>query len=170
MSQLYVQDILLPDEKILHYAKVHYILYAPGALLMALAILFIYFVPDIMVAVGVDQDTLRSVIKITKFICVSLFMGGIALLLKAWLRIYSTEVVVTNMRVLVKIGVSTATTAEIDRNRVSSVIISKPLLGRIFNYGWVNIMGYSGNITGLPVLSDPHEIQKHIYHSPIANP
>lgn len=168
MARLYLQDILLPQEKILHHAKVHYILYAPGILLMALALSLVYFVPDILYAAGVSYDTWKTANSVTKFLCVSLFMGGIALLLRAWLCIYSTEVVVTNMRVLVKIGISTATTAELDRHRISSVVVTKPLLGRILDYGWISILGFSGTISGLPVLSHPHEIQKHIYHSPIA--
>lgn len=169
MATLYVQDILLPKEKIQHYAKVHYILYAPGVLLLALALMLVYWVPDLAWHLGISHDTWRTVTSITKFISIALFMGGIALLLRAWLHIYSTEVVVTNMRVLVKVGISTATTAEIDRNRISSVVVTKPLLGRIFNYGWVSILGYSGNISGLPVLASPHEIQKHIYHAPITD-
>lgn len=168
MANLYVQDILLPEEKILHYAKVHYILYAPGVFLMAAAMALIYYLPDVFLAFGMSHDSFGTAMGITKFISVSLFMAGIAMLLRAWLHIYSTEVVVTNMRVLVKVGISTATTAEIDRHRISSVIVTKPLMGRIFDYGWISILGYSGNISGLPVLTSPHEIQKHIYHSPLS--
>ena len=168
MARLYLQDILLPQEKILHHAKVHYILYAPGMLMMALALLCIYFVPDALWAIGLDYGTWKTANAVTKFVCVSLFMAGIAMLLRAWLNIYSTEVVVTNMRVLVKVGISTATTAELDRHRISSVVVTKTLMGRIFDYGWIRILGYSGNISGLPVLSRPHDIQKHIYHSPLA--
>lgn len=168
MANLYVQDILLPEEKILHYAKVHYILYAPGVFLMALALALVYFLPDVFFAFNMSHDAFQTAMAITKFISITLFMGGIAMLLRAWLHIYSTEVVVTNMRVLVKIGISTATTAEIDRHRISSVIVTKPLMGRIFDYGWISILGYSGNISGLPVLTSPHEIQKHIYHSPLS--
>ena len=91
------------------------------------------------------------------------------MLLKAWLNIYSTEMIITSMRVLVKIGISTATTAEIDRTRISSVIVTKPLIGRLFDYGWITVLGYSGNITGLPVLAHPHEIQKHIYNKQHSN-
>lgn len=134
---------------------------------MALALLLIYFIPDALWSFGMSSDTWRTANNITKFVCVSLFMAGIAMLLRAWLHIYSTEVVVTNMRVLVKVGISSATTAEIDRQRISSVIVSKPFIGRILDYGWISILGYSGNISGLPALAKPHEIQKHIYHSPV---
>lgn len=163
MARLYVQDILLPHEKVLHHAKVHYILYTPGILLMLGAILLIYLMPNMLLAMGVSHDAWRTMHGFIKFFSISLFMGGIAMLLRAWLSIYSTELIVTNKRVIVKVGVSTATTAEIDRNRISSVMVTKPFIGRILDYGWVSILGYSGNISGLPVLSRPHEIQKHIY-------
>lgn len=164
MARLYLQDILLPQEKILHHAKVHYVLYAPGALVIGFAYLLMYCVPDLIWEAGVSYETWSTINGVIKFVSATAFMGGIAMLLQAWLHIYSTEMVITNMRVLVKIGIGTATTAEIDRGRISSVIVTKPLIGRLLDYGWITILGYSGNIGGLPVMAKPHEIQKHIYN------
>lgn len=164
MARLYLQDILLPEEKILHHAKVHYVLYAPGIMVMGFAYLLMYYVPDIIWEAGISYDTWTSINSFIKFVSATAFMAAIAMLLRAWLNIYSTEMVVTTMRVLVKIGVGTATTAEIDRQRISSVIVTKPLWGRVLDYGWITILGYSGNIGGLPVMAKPHEIQKHIYN------
>ncbi len=161
---LYVEDILLPGEKILHHAKVHYVLYFPGFMMMAAAIGLMYFMPDFLNWMNAAPDTASTLTGLAKFLSITCFMAGIAFLLKAWLKIYSTELVITNRRILLKVGVSTATTAEIDRSRISSVIVHKTLLGRMLNYGWINIRGYSGNITGLPAMAKPHEIQKHIYH------
>lgn len=160
---LYVEDILLPDEKILHHAKVHYILYFPGIFLMCLSVFLMYVMPGLVDFLITSYETAQNVMSVIKFLSVSLFMAGIAMVLRAWLKIYSTEMIITDRRILVKIGISTATTAEIDRGRISSVVVSKPIMGRILDYGWVTILGYSGNITGLPVLAKPHEIQKHIY-------
>lgn len=162
---LYVENILLPDEKITHYAQVHYILYAPGVFMMLLAVFSIYLVPDIAAALQFSHSTQESIRSFTKFASGACFLAGIGLLLRAWIDIYSTEVVVTNRRILVKIGISTATTAELDRRRISSVIVTKPFIGRILNYGWVDIFGFSGDIRGLPVLTKPHELQKHIYNT-----
>ncbi|MCH2547645.1 MAG: PH domain-containing protein [Alphaproteobacteria bacterium] len=169
MAKLYLQDILLPQEKILYHAKVHYILYAPGVSLLVLAYLMMYYIPDIAASLNFSYSAWSAINSLTKFASISAFMAGIAMLLKAWLNIYSTEMIITSMRVLVKIGISTATTAEIDRTRISSVIVTKPLIGRLFDYGWITVLGYSGNITGLPVLAHPHEIQKHIYNKQHSN-
>lgn len=163
MARLYLQDILLPDERILHHAKVHYILYAPGILTVLGGYAVLYLLPELLLASGVASDTRATAETFGTFIGATALMAGVAMLLRAWLRIYSTELLITDMRVLVKVGISAATTAEIDRNRISSVIITKPLLGRLLNYGWVSILGFSGDITGLPVVEKPHEIQKHIY-------
>lgn len=168
MARLYLQDILLPQEQILYRAKVHYILYLPGVIFLALAWLTMAYVPDIVWAVGVSHENWETINSVLKFISVSAFMAGTAMLLRAWLNIYSTEMLITDLRVLVKVGISTATTAEIDRNRISSVIVTKPLVGRILDYGWITILGYSSNIGGLPVMASPHEIQKHIYQSAYA--
>jgi hypothetical protein len=166
VAQLYLQDILLPQEKIVYHAKVHYILYAPGSLMLIGAYLLMHYIPDFIWSLNVvSYDTWETLNGIIKFTSASMFLAGIAMLLRAWLCIYSTEMVITTIRVLVKIGISTATTAEIDRNRISSVIVTKSLTGRMLDYGWISILGYSGNISGLPVMAHPHEIQKHIYNS-----
>lgn len=164
MAQLYLQNILLPGEQVRHHAKVHYVLYVPGLLMIGFSYMLLYVVPDVLWDMGlVDYDAWSKTNNTLKFIGATLFMTGIAMVLRAWLRIYSTELLITDIRILVKIGISSATTAEIDRNRISSVVVTKPFWGRILNYGWVSILGFSGNITGLPVLANPHEIQKHIY-------
>lgn len=149
----------------MYHAKVHYILYAPGVFLIIGSYLLMHFIPDLVWSLDVSFDTWAMVNGLIKFTSVTGFMAGIALLLRAWLHIYSTEMVITTMRVLVKVGISTATTAEIDRNRISSVIVTKSLTGRMLDYGWISILGYSGNISGLPVMAHPHEIQKHIYNT-----
>lgn len=166
MSRLYLQDVLLPQEKILYHAKVHYVLYAPGVCLLIGSYLLMHYVPGIALSLNVSLDTWNIINGLTKFASISAFMAGIAMLLRAWLHIYSTEMVITTMRVLVKVGISTATTAEIDRNRISSVVVTKTLTGRMLDYGWIRILGYSGTISGLPVMAHPHEIQKYIYNTP----
>lgn len=168
MARLYLQDILLPQEQVLYRAKVHYILYLPGVIFLTLAWLTMAYMPDIVWAVGVSHEAWETINGVFKFISISSFMAGTAMLLRAWLNIYSTEMLITDLRVLVKVGISTATTAEIDRNRISSVIVTKPLVGRMLDYGWITILGYSSNIGGLPVMARPHEIQKHIYQSAYA--
>lgn len=165
---LYVQDILMRDEKILHYAKVHYIVYLTGVTMLLLAVACIYFADPLSGFLGLSQETAQNLRRIAKFISFSLFIAGVISVLRAWLKIYSTEVVITDKRVIIKVGVGTATTAEVDRRRISSVVILKSFTGRVLDYGWINIMSYSGNITGLPPLANPHEIQKHIYQNEVA--
>ena len=160
---LYVQDILMPEEQILHHSKVHYILYFPGVFMILAAIGLTYCMPGFLTFLQISPVDQGSWFSVAKFIAVTLFLAGVVMILKAWVKIYSTELVVTDKRVLVKVGISTAITAEIDRSRISSVVVRKPLLGRILDYGWIGIYGYSGDITGLPVLASPHEIQRHIY-------
>ena len=153
----------MEDEKILHHAKVHYILYFPGIFAMLASLAVAYSMPDIADFFVLVNEAREKAVAVGNFIAGSIFMGAVAMLLRAWLQVYSTELVVTNRRVLVKIGISTATTAEIDRERISSVVVTKPIMGRMLDYGWITILGYSGNITGLPLMAKPHDIQKYIY-------
>lgn len=169
MARLYLQNILFPGEKVLHHAKVHYVLYVPGIFAVLMALLLMYYTPLFAAFLQLSLEMQDTIFNVTKFVSSVVFASGIAMLLRAWITIYSTELLITDKRVLVKVGVTETTTAELDRSRISSVTITKPFLGQFLNYGWISILGFSGHISGLPVLSNPHAIQKFLYQD-IPNP
>lgn len=70
------------------------------------------------------------------------------------LRIKS-ELVVTNLRVIAKLGWLARDVAELHHHTVQDLFLSQSLLGRIFNYGTISIRGYAGSIAKVPFVSDP---------------
>lgn len=77
------------------------------------------------------------------------------LLLYAWLKIRSTEMGITNKRVIRKSGVIMRNTDEIRLSKVESVSVKQGFLGRIFGYGDVIISGSGGNDAVMKGVRDP---------------
>lgn len=77
------------------------------------------------------------------------------LLLYAWLKIRSTEMGVTSKRVIRKSGVIMRDTSEIRLSKVESVSVNQGILGRMFGYGTVTIVGTGGNGAVMKGVKDP---------------
>jgi hypothetical protein len=74
----------------------------------------------------------------------------------------TTELMVTNLRIIAKTGVFTVVTLEMDRRRVSGVTIYQSLPGRIMGYGNIYIQGFTSSIGGLPIMVNPHLVERFV--------
>ena len=128
----YIDDILQPGEKVLYSTNAHWIFFLPAIVLWAVALAL--FVGSGMIPAGPMVLVLWSLAAIV----------AIAALYKtatAWFHRWTTETDVTNMRVVHKTGFITRKTFEISLDKVESVDVNQSILGRIFNYGDVEIFG-----------------------------
>lgn len=66
---------------------------------------------------------------------------GLIILLWIWIVCKTTELAITNKRVITKTGFISRHTVEINMAKVESVQVNQSLLGRIFNYGTLLIAG-----------------------------
>ena len=73
----------------------------------------------------------------------------------AWVKYRTTEIALTNRRVIVKKGFVSRQTVEINLAKVESIQVDQSMLGRVLNYGSLVIAG--GGIPQAPVsgISDP---------------
>lgn len=72
------------------------------------------------------------------------FLIGLPLLLFAHAKRKTTEMAVTNRRVILKRGVLSCVTFEMPLSKVENVSIHQGLIGRVLNYGTVAIGGSGG--------------------------
>lgn len=77
------------------------------------------------------------------------------LLVYAYLKIRSTEMGITNKRVIRKSGVIMRDTDEIRLSKIESVSVKQGVLGRMFDYGDVVIIGTGGNGAVMKGVDDP---------------
>lgn len=85
---------------------------------------------------------------------------GLVLFAVAWIRYATTELAVTNKRVIAKTGLIRRQTIEMFLAKVESVQVDQSILGRIFNYGTVLISGTGVHSAPFKSIADPLLLRK----------
>ncbi len=88
------------------------------------------------------------------------FMIGIVFFAIAIIRVMTTELALTNKRVIAKTGFIRRDTIELRLEKVEGLIISQGIIGRIFNYGTVIVSGTGGIRTPIPFITEPTEFRR----------
>ena len=80
---------------------------------------------------------------------------GLFFLLAAWIKVHSTELAITNRRVIAKFGFIRRDTVEINLEKVEAVRVEQGFWGRILNFGTILMTGTGGSIEPIPNIADP---------------
>jgi uncharacterized membrane protein YdbT with pleckstrin-like domain len=87
---------------------------------------------------------------------------GILLLLGAWIRRQSTEIAVTDKRVIYKRGLLSRHTVEMNVSKIETVDVEQGLAGRIWGYGTLLIRGTGAGFEPLEGIGSPLRIRNAI--------
>jgi len=92
----------------------------------------------------------------------SKWLYGIALYILVWVLIYyfTTELAVTNKRVISKTGFISRKTVEINITKLESVTVDQGIFGRIFKFGSVTASGTGGSIAPIKGIYNPLAFRK----------
>lgn len=89
------------------------------------------------------------------------FLGfGLIFLISAYLKYISTEIAITNKRVIAKFGFISRKTTEISIDRIESIQVDQGIWGRIFNYGSLVVSGAGTPQAPIPGISEPLEFRR----------
>jgi uncharacterized membrane protein YdbT with pleckstrin-like domain len=80
---------------------------------------------------------------------------GLFLLIAAWINVRSTEIAVTNRRVIAKFGFIKRETVEINLDRVEALKVEQGFLGRILDFGTIYISGAGTSVAPIRDIADP---------------
>jgi uncharacterized membrane protein YdbT with pleckstrin-like domain len=80
---------------------------------------------------------------------------GVFFLLAAWIKVHSTELAITNRRVIAKFGFIKRDTVEINLEKVEALRVEQGFWGRILNFGTILMTGTGGSIEPIPNIADP---------------
>jgi uncharacterized membrane protein YdbT with pleckstrin-like domain len=151
----YIEQILQPGERRLYSGKLHWILYLPGVLLLIAALLFL------IVAANADpyNGWPRLFWLIVALLC---GLGSAYYLFWAWFEKWTTEIEVTDRRIVYKEGFIRRTTVEMHMDKVESVDVYQSILGRVLDYGRVTIRGTGEGLQPLSKVAAPLELRNHI--------
>jgi membrane protein YdbS with pleckstrin-like domain len=148
----YVQRVLQPGEVVRHTAMIHWIVYWPTALCVVAAI-------AVLVWAGALPDALA---RWAHWLAALLGLVAVLLLIREWFGWWTTEVAVTNLRVIYKTGLIKRRTNEMHMDKVESVQVDQSIMGRILDYGTVTITGTGVGLETLTGVARPIELRNSI--------
>jgi uncharacterized membrane protein YdbT with pleckstrin-like domain len=79
-----------------------------------------------------------------------------------WLKLYCTEIGITNKRVIVKTGIVSRHTEEMRINSIETVEIRQGVWGRILGFGDVHLTGKGTSDMVLRRVDDPIDVKRRI--------
>jgi uncharacterized membrane protein YdbT with pleckstrin-like domain len=147
----YLDKILQPDERIVAIGKKHWIIYLPGIAVLILAVLIeigALMLPNL----GFALEIVAAIVGVFALI----------LLLREWFSQWTTEIVVTNRRVVYKRGFISRFTREMNMEKVESVAVDQTLIGRLLGYGTIDIRGTGAGFEQLRGIAEPIALRNAI--------
>jgi len=155
----YLNKMLLPDERILHIATLHWIIFVPGLMLTAIGGIggfYSYEIVGRLLGPSV-VPLLGRIVSGIAFVCA---LAGFGLLIGALVRQSSTELAITNRRLIAKYGFISRSTFEIMTNRVTGVNFDQTITGRLLGYGTILVHGAGGDISPFDGVTNPQLFQR----------
>jgi hypothetical protein len=152
----YIQRVLQPGEQIRHTASIHWIVYWPGVVMLIVAAVLWWY--------GIYRPAWATPLMATLFDYLALIVAliGLVLLFREWFIWWTTEIAVTDRRVVYKQGFIWRHTNEMLMEKVESVKVYQPILGRILDYGDVTVLGTGEGFETLRTISAPLDLRNHI--------
>ena len=144
----YVAKVLEPDEEIRYLAKLSWTAYVPGVLAIVVAIAIAVF----GMTYSVDHV---FVYGIGALLAAVIGLIGVLMVASAFYQRWTTEIAVTNRRVILKRGLVVRHTIEMNMSKVESVDVAQSILGRILNYGNVTIRGTGSSLEPINGIDNP---------------
>ena len=149
----YVTRVLQPGESVVYTTRLHPLIFLPAVLWLGLAVLCL------VGALMTDQPEFRI-----GFLAGAAILGLLAVLswARAAIRRATTELAITDRRVIYKTGLLARHTLEMNRGKVESVDVNQSVLGRMFGFGTIVLRGTGGSLEPMRMISDPLVFRSHI--------
>jgi len=142
----YLQRILQPGETLRYVGRLHWIVYLPGLALFAVAV--------VLSVTIVAANQFGNLVPYLLIVLV-LMLASLLTLLAAAVRRWTTEIAVTDRRVIFKRGLIRRHTIEMNMDKVETVDVDQSLAGRLLNYGDIVVHGTGSSIEPFRKISAP---------------
>ncbi len=133
----YLKQVLQPGETVRYEGSVHWIIYFPAVAFALLGAVATIFGPPGWIAAAF------------------LFLVALGFALHAWFRRWTTEIAVTDRRVIWSRGFISRKSVEVHMDKIESVDVDQSVLGRLVDYGTVTVNGTGTTMETLPLVERP---------------
>jgi len=141
----YVETILGPGEYIVHVGRLS--LWAILSSLLGGALLIVLAIALLLMPVG-SPDVMHWLAGIIAAV-------GVLIIAAALVRRSSTELAVTNRRVIAKFGLVARSTVEMNLAKIESVRVEQTVMGRLLGYGSIIVTGTGSTMDPIRFIADP---------------
>lgn len=145
----YVDSVLAPGERIIHRAEISHWNFVLAYLFAALCF-----------AGGGAAVFLRTELRAP--LGIALAALGVVVILVAAVRRATTELVLTDRRIIAKRGFIARDTVEMNLAKVESIHVTQGLLGRLLDYGDVTVVGTGSSLEPMRGISGPLELRRRL--------
>jgi uncharacterized membrane protein YdbT with pleckstrin-like domain len=125
----YVASVLQPGERIIRVGRLHWIVYWHAIL---------FFVLAVLCALWASTSGLGIVMMFATMAFGLLTVAGFGL---AWFKRWTTEIAITDRRIIYKRGFIRRYTVEMNMDKVATVDVDQSILGRLLDYGSIRVLG-----------------------------
>ena len=144
---------LREGETIIHKGRPHWIVFGWAILLGSLSARFM---------LGADLATSREATQVCFIVGGMLALYALSAACVAQLYRWSSRLVLTNRRVVLKRGILRQRSSEFLLPTIESVLVEFPVAGRLLNYGTLTVRGFGGSQEFIKRLSSPEQVRELI--------
>jgi uncharacterized membrane protein YdbT with pleckstrin-like domain len=145
----YVESVLAPGERVVHRAAISHWNFALSYLIGLLCLI------GAGVAVYLDRE--RGAL-----IAAALTVIGVIIIMVALIRRGTTELVLTDRRIIAKRGFIARATVEMSLAKVESLHVNQGLIGRLLDFGDVTVTGTGSSLEPLRCICQPLELRRKL--------
>jgi uncharacterized membrane protein YdbT with pleckstrin-like domain len=146
----YVKHVIQPGERIVMVGRISWIIYHRAIFCLTLAAILL-----ILEWVFLPPSDARTFLMYGT--AAAFGLAALVTAVQAWFVRWTTEIAVTDKRIIFKRGFINRHTAEMSVDKVTTVDVIQSIWGRIFDYGWVQIhaAGGVGAMEHLDLVANP---------------
>ncbi|MBV9862025.1 MAG: PH domain-containing protein [Alphaproteobacteria bacterium] len=148
----YVTRVLQPGETVIYATRLHWLIFLPALVLLLICVVLLLGAAATSGDLAVALEIMAAIFAIFAF-----SSWARAAILRA-----TTELAVTDRRVIYKSGLLSRHTLEMNRSKVESVDVDQTLLGRLFGFGTIVVRGTGGSLEPIRRIADPLTFRSHI--------
>jgi hypothetical protein len=150
----YIEASLVPGETVVYQTRLHWVVMLRHILLG----LFLLACAGALLSYFLHQPRTGGTSNhLEEGGAAALLVGGIAAIIAGMVRRSATEMAVTTRRVVVKQGLMNRKTIEMLLNKIETIEVNEPVIGRMLGYGSITIIGTGG--TSEPFHKIAHPLQ-----------
>jgi uncharacterized membrane protein YdbT with pleckstrin-like domain len=154
----YINRVLQPGETITYRSQLHWIVYLPGWLIMAVGLAGLLLLPY------------REAGGFYHYASFSVMAVALVVLFIAWIKRVTTEIAVTNRRLIFKQGFISRRTMEMNMDKIESIDVNQSVIARVMGYGTIIVRGTGSGLEPLKVVDDPIALRNGVMRAASPSP